>query len=192
MNESKLLKTDHRLLLACYRDETEAEKALQTILQEDMTMDRVSILGPASSSGDDPLGVYYPNVGERMVGWGKMGALWGGLWGLITGALGMFLVPGLGPVIAAGPIAEALIGAVGGAGVGAGAMAGAGAVSYIGVAIHRMGVPEDEVDKLHELLESGNYLVTLIVDQSDAAHWREKLEQHQPELFEDYPYVGYT
>jgi hypothetical protein len=32
------------------------------------------MLGKASSSGDDPLGLYYDSAGERMKGWGEMGA----------------------------------------------------------------------------------------------------------------------
>jgi uncharacterized membrane protein len=192
MNTNKTLRTDHRLLLAFYQDEQSAEQVLQHLLKAEIPMERISVLGQASASGDDPLGIYYPKLGDRMAGWGKMGALWGGLWGLLTGALGMFLIPGVGPMIAAGPIAEALIGAAGGAGIGGGVLAGAGAVSQLGVAVHRMGVPAEKIEQYHERLEQGEYLVMLIVDAEETERWREKLSQTQPDLVTDYPYVGYT
>jgi hypothetical protein len=127
-----------------------------------------------------------------MMGWGKMGALWGGIWGLVTGALGMFLIPGIGPVMAAGPVVEALIGALGGAGIGGGAMAGAAAISQIGIAVHRMGVPHETIQKLQRLLKEGHYLFMLIVDDDELERWRKRLEHYQPELVIDYPYVGFS
>ena len=192
MNQSKSMKTDHRILLAFFQDERKAKQALQSVLDAEIPMDRVSILGQASSSGDDPLGIYYPKLGDRIVGWGEMGALWGGLWGLFTGAMGMFLIPGLAPMIAAGPVVEALIGAVGGAGIGGGVLAGAGAISQFGVAVHRMGVPQDQLEEFHKRLEQGEYLLMLIVGNKENADWQSQLSRHNPALLVDYPYVGYS
>ena len=102
-----------RLLIALFDQESSAEKAVGTLVERDFPMDMLSVLGKGNASGDDPLGLYYPGVGERMKGWGAMGAFWGGLWGLLAGAAGMFFIPGLGPILAAGPIVEALAGALG-------------------------------------------------------------------------------
>ena len=151
-------------------------------------MDRLSILGRASDSGDDPLGVYYRSPSDRMVGWGRMGALWGGLLGMLSGAMGLFLIPGLAPLIAAGPIAEALIGA----GIGGTAMAGAGAISHLGIAVHRMGVPRSEIDNFHERLKNGEYMLMLVVDNSEIEGLRKQITRHRPVLLVDYPYVGYS
>jgi hypothetical protein len=35
--------------------------------------------------------------------WGKQGAFWGGLWGMLFGAA-FFAIPGLGPILVAGPL----------------------------------------------------------------------------------------
>ncbi len=191
MNRAKVQNVDHRILMAFFLDETKAKTALDSVLEADMAMDHISILGPASSSGDDPLGVYHSKIGERMLSWGKMGAFWGGVLGALTGAMGLFLIPGIGPLVAAGPIAEALVGAAGGAGLAGGVMAGAGAVSQLGVAIHRMGIPHDRIDKFNDLIESGHYLLMVIVDKSSLEDWRTKLEGHKPEIMEDHPYVSY-
>lgn len=192
MKQSSTINTEHRLLLAFFENEPAAERALQTMIQSEVSMDHLSILGRASASGDDPLGVYYRNPGDRMVGWGKMGALWGGLLGMVSGAMGMFIIPGLAPLIAAGPIAEALIGAAGGAGLGGTAMAGAGAISQLGVAVHRMGVPKEQIEQFQERLKQGEYLLMLIVDNAELEAMRERLSQHRPALLSDFPYVGYS
>jgi len=46
--------------------------------------------------------VGYYNAGDRMKYWGKIGAFWGGFWGLLFGSA-MFAIPGIGPLLVAGP-----------------------------------------------------------------------------------------
>jgi hypothetical protein len=179
-----------RLLMAFYPDADRAGQALEALMRRDFPMDRASLLGQASSSGDDPLGVYYPSAGERMKGWGKMGAFWGGVWGLLTGAAGMFLVPGIGPLLAAGPVVEALVGAAGGAALTGGALAGAGALSQVGVAVHRMGVPQERIEETRGRLAQGEHLLLLIVGEDELEPWREALGSTEPRPLWDFPYVG--
>ncbi|MGA8792013.1 hypothetical protein [Candidatus Binatus sp.] len=47
--------------------------------------------------------VGYYTTGDRMKYWGKVGAAWGSFWGLLMGA-GAFAIPGIGPVLVAGPL----------------------------------------------------------------------------------------
>jgi hypothetical protein len=182
--------TGRRILMAFYPRKEDAEAALRLLLQKDFPMDRISLLGQAASSGDDPIGVYYSGIGERMKGWGKMGAFWGGLWGLVTGAAGMFLVPGVGPLLAAGPVVEALTGAAGGAAITGGVMAGAGAASQLTVAVHRMGVPQERLEETRELLAGGCHLLMLILADEELKGWREVLAPTGAEPIWDFPHVG--
>lgn len=192
MSEDEVESTRRRIVLGVYDTQDRAQTALDALGEQDYPMDRVSLLGKAGAPGDDPMGVYYAGVGERMKGWGTMGALWGGLWGLISGAAGMFLVPGLGPLLAAGPIVDALAGAAAGAGIGGGALAGAAAASQLTTAVHRMGVPEGRLDELRRHVEEGRYLLMLIVEAEQAGRWRETLEGTGARDLADYPYVGLT
>jgi hypothetical protein len=180
--------TGKRLLIGVYQEESTAEKVLHRLIDRDFPMDRISIFGKAQSSGDDPLGLYYPGIGDRMKGWGKMGAFWGGLWGLFTGAAGMFLIPGVGPVLAAGPLVEALAGALAGAGLGGGAMAGAAALSEFTVALHRSGVPEEKLEAMQEALDRGCYLVMLILSEEEVSGWQKVIREAGPVSCEDFPY----
>jgi hypothetical protein len=182
--------TRRQVLLAFYRDVDRAREALDRLLSQDFPMDRISVLGRSSASGDDPLGIYYAGVGERMRGWGSLGALWGGVWGVLTGAAGLFLLPGIGAVAAAGPVVEALAGAAAGAGVGGAAMAGAGAAAQLSVAIHRMGIPDICLDEIRERLGRGEHLVLMIVHDRELDRWHAALQATEPLVLWRMPYTG--
>lgn len=85
------------------------------------------------------------------------GAAVGGVLGLVAGAASL-TIPGLGPLIAAGPIAAAL----GGAGIGAAAGGLIGALS-------NLGVPEEEAHYYAEGVQRGGTLVTLHARSDDVA-----------------------
>jgi len=167
-------------LVAFYADADAAHRRLSLLMSRDAPMDRVSILGRLDASGDDPLGLYYPGPGERMRGWGRLGAVWGGIFGLLAGASGMFLLPGVGPVVAAGPLVASLTAGAAGAGAGGVLMAGAGAGAHLATAIHRLGIPADCLDDMHQRLAGGETLLMLLLDRDEAPRWRPLLEDAMP------------
>src|SRR5512143_2908083 len=166
-----------RLIVAVLRDQKRAQQLVEELNEQDFPMDSLSVLGRASSSGDDLLGISYNSIGDKMKSWGAMGAFWGGLWGLLSGAAGMFILPGLGAIVAAGPIVEAIAGAISGAAVGGGTMAGAAAISQLAVAIHQMGVPEEKLHQLHEAIRRGCYVVILRCASEETASCRSLLNR---------------
>lgn len=182
--------TGESLLIALFAEDAGTEKALRRLADADFPMDMVSVLGHGQTSGDDLLGLYYPSAGERMRGWGRAGVFWGGLWGLLTGAAGLFLVPGVGPLLAAGPVVELFATAFAGAGLAGGAMAGAAAVTQLSVVLHRTGVPEQRLDALHEALVAGDYLVMLRSGAEDSERWKRMLSWAGAREVEEFPYTG--
>ena len=182
--------SDEILLVALFGEDSGAGKALRRLADADFPMDMVSVLGHGQTSGDDLLGLYYPSVGERMRGWGRAGVFWGGLWGLLTGAAGLFLVPGVGPLLAAGPVVELFAAALAGAGLTGGVMAGAAAVTQLSVVLHRSGVPEERLDALHEALVAGDYLVMLRSGVDDSERWKRMLSWAGAREVEEFPYTG--
>lgn len=179
----------NRILVAVYPDEETANVVVKRLMDMDCQMDLVSVLGRIHASGDDPLGIYSLSAGERMKVWGKHGVFWGGLWGMLAGAAGLFIIPGIGTLAAAGYIVEAI---AGGAALGGGALAGAAAVSQLAVAFHRTGIPQETILALHKAIEGGRFLVMLRGAESEIPQWREVLASGIPLEIQDLPYARVT
>lgn len=94
------------------------------------------------------------------------GAVIGGLGGLLVG-LGALAIPGVGPVIAAGPLVATL------AGAGVGAVAG----GLIG-ALTDIGVPEEEAQYYAEGVRRGGVLVTVRADDDKADRAVDIMRRH--------------
>jgi len=96
-------------VVAVYNSHTEAEQAVAKLSAASFDITKISIIGKDYHTEEKVVGYY--STGDRMKSWGGLGAFWGGIWGLLFGA-GFFLVPGIGPVLVAGPFLAALIGAL--------------------------------------------------------------------------------
>ena len=88
-------------VIAVYETHAGAEEALKELQRSGFDMKKLSIAGRDYQTEEQVVGYY--NTGDRMKAWGKAGAFWGGLWGMLFGSA-MFLSPGFGPLLAAGPI----------------------------------------------------------------------------------------
>ncbi len=159
-------KNEHRqphseLVVGTYGSEKTAILAVEKLIEQDFPPDRISLLHKSAGLGDDMLGLTYSNTGERVKVWGEYGAFWGALWGLLAGATGMFVIPGVGALMAVGPIVEALAGAVAGATLTGGAMVGAAAVTQLASALHKIGIPEAELSSIHDAIKQGLFIVIL-------------------------------
>lgn len=86
-----------------------------------------------------------------MMAWGKAGAFWGGLWGVLFGSA-VFLIPGLGPVLIAGPLVAAIVGGLEGAAL-------VGGLSVLGAALVGMGISENSVVKYEGDIAAGRFLL---------------------------------
>jgi hypothetical protein len=174
----------NRILVAVYADLGKAQSVAKRLIDMDCQMDMISVLGRMQATGDDNLGIYHLDIGDRVKAWGTQGALWGGLWGFLVGA-GFFMISGIGAVAAAGYIVEAI---AGGVAAGAGTMAGAAALSQLAIAFHRTGIPEAEIRALHKAIEDGHYLLMLRCAESEAGKWKELLVSELPLEVHDLPY----
>jgi hypothetical protein len=86
-----------------------------------------------------------------MKAWGRIGAFWGGLWGLLFGAA-FFIIPGIGPVVLAGPLVAALVGALEGAVV-------VGGLTALGAALASLGIPRNSIVQYETALKADKFLV---------------------------------
>lgn len=108
------------------------------------------------------------DTGDRVAAGAGIGAALGGIGGLLVG-MGALAIPGIGPVVAAGPLVAALTGA------GAGAVAG----GLIG-GLTSLGVPEHEAHAYAEGVRRGGTLVTVRTEDSKASHVAEIMNRHNP------------
>lgn len=99
---------DRNSIVIVYNTPGEVETAVKRLQEAGFDMAKLSIIGREHHTGNHVISYHEP--GERMKYWGSMGAFWGKLWGVIAGAA-FFEVPGIGPIIVAGPVAGWMIAA---------------------------------------------------------------------------------
>ncbi len=149
----------------------DARAVVEEMIKHDFQMDQVSILHKAGGQGDDFLGIVYTNEKERFKVWGTQGALWGSLGGMLAGAAGLLLLPGIGSVFVAGPLIDAIVGAA----VGAGLMTTGALATHLTIALRRLGIPEDKLEILHQAVMDGKTVVLFHCGNDDPEAWRRRL-----------------
>jgi uncharacterized membrane protein len=135
--------TGDNLAVAVYTNDEDAEEGVRELQRAGFDMKKLSIVGKDYVTDEHVAGYY--NAGDRMKYWGKLGAFWGGLWGLLFGTA-LFLVPGLGPVLVAGPAVAWIVGALEGAVV-------VGGLSAIGAGLYSIGIPKDSIVRCARLAQ---------------------------------------
>jgi hypothetical protein len=135
--------------IAIFNTHGEAENAVKELQKSGFDMKKLSIVGKDYHTEEQVVAYY--NAGDRMKYWGKLGAFWGGLWGILFGAA-FFWIPGIGPLVVAGPLVSWIIGALEGAAI-------VGGMSAVGAALYSIGIPKDSVLKYETSLKANNFLL---------------------------------
>lgn len=171
-----------KTVVALYDDFNSANDAVKELVNNGFSRSNISIMANDASgqysrelNSNVPAAAPASGASEGAGVGAGVGALVGGLGGLLIG-LGALTIPGIGPVLAAGPLAAALTGL---AGAGVGAVAGGVAGGLIGALVD-MGVPEDTAGAYVEGIRRGGNLVTVKTDDQMAAKAVEILNRHQP------------
>jgi hypothetical protein len=141
--------SEQNAVVAVYDTHEGAEVAVKELQRAGIDMHTLSIIGKDTHTDEQVVGYY--NSGDRMKRWGKMGAYWGGFWGLLFGSA-FFAIPGIGPVLAAGPVVAWIVGALEGAAL-------VGGVSAIGAGLYGMGIPKDSVVEYELALKTDKFLL---------------------------------
>lgn len=146
---SNTAEKDPNSLVAIFTEHTAAENAIQKWKDAGFDVKKLSIIGRDYHTEENVVGFY--NIGDRMKYWGKFGAFWGGLWGLLFGAAVLF-IPGVGPVVAAGSVVTWIIAALEGAVL-------VGGLSALGAGLFSLGIPRDSVVKYETSIKAGKFLL---------------------------------
>lgn len=144
-------------VVAIYPSHEQAEQAVKELQKSGFNMKQLSIVGRDYHTEEHVVGYY--NAGDRMKYWGKLGAFWGGLWGMLFGAA-FFWVPGIGPLLVAGPLAAIVVGGLEGA-------IAVGGLSALGAGLYSIGIPRNSVLKYETAIGAGKYLLVVHGDEED-------------------------
>lgn len=136
-------------VVAVYSTHQNVQSAVKELQHAGFDMKKLSIIGRDFQSEQHVVGYY--NAGDRMKYWGKLGALWGGLGGILAGTA-FFLIPGIGPVLIAGPLGAYIVNAVEGALV-------VGGLSAIGGGLLSIGIPKNSILKYEAALKADKFLL---------------------------------
>jgi hypothetical protein len=139
----------HDSVVAVYDSHAAAEAAVRKLAKSGFDMKTLSIIGKDYSTEEGVVGFY--NAGDRMKAWGKTGAFWGGLWGMLFGSA-LFVIPGVGPLFAAGPLVAWIVGALEGAAV-------VGGMSALGAGLYSVGIPKDSILNYETQIKAGKFVV---------------------------------
>jgi uncharacterized membrane protein len=137
-------------VVGIFNERSQAERAVNEIREAGITDDKISIAAKEDQlrgeGNEDNEGAMGRNVATGATTGGSLG----GLTGLLAGA-GALAIPGVGPILAAGPIAAGLSGAA------AGGVAGS---------LVDLGVPNEQGQEYEEEIKRGGLLAVVEADNN--------------------------
>ena len=161
-------------IVAIYPSHTEAEAAVKELQHSGFDMKKLSIVGRDYHTDEHVVGYY--NVGDRMKYWGKIGAFWGWIWGCFFGSA-FFFIPGIGPLLVAGPLVVWIVGALESTVV-------VGGLSALGAGLVSMGIPKDSILKYETALKTDKFVLVVHGSMNETATAKEILKGTGPETLE--------
>lgn len=164
-------------IVAIYPTHTAAEAAVKELQQSGFDMKKLSIVGRDYHTDENIVGYY--NTGDRMQAWGKVGAFWGGLWGFLFGSA-FFMIPGMGPILVAGPLVSWIVGALEGAVL-------VGGLSVVGAGLYGLGIPKDSILRYETAITNDKFVLIAHGSIDDITHAQSILDRTHPETLEHHP-----
>ena len=166
-------------VIAVYRTHDAAEEAVKELQISGFEMKKLSIIGQNIHTDEHVVGYY--NLDDRMKAWGKTGAFWGGLWGILFGSA-IFMVPGMGPLLVAGPLVGWIVGALEVAVV-------VGGLSIVGAALYNLGIPKDSIVRYEKAMKTGSFLLIAHGAMFDTTLAKEILSRTGPETLDHHEHA---
>ncbi len=137
------------------KNESQAGSIVSSLRASNIREQDISVLFPDRKGSHEFAHEHNTKAPEGAISGVGAGGIAGGALGLLAG-IGALAIPGVGPLIAAGPIMAALSGAA--VGAAAGGIAGA----LIG-----MGIPEFEAKRYEDTVKGGKILISVHTENKD-------------------------
>lgn len=152
-------------VVAVFDSHEKVESAIRELERDGFDMKNLSIVGKDYQTEERVVGYY--TTGDRMSYWGKLGAFWGGFWGLLFGSA-FFMVPGIGPLLVAGPLVGWIVGALEGAII-------VGGLSALGAGLYSLGIPKHSILQYETEVKNGSLLLVAHGTEEEVESAREIL-----------------
>jgi len=145
----------HKSVYAIATSETQASRIVDNLTAAGFSSNDISVLFPDKGTTHEFSHEKNTKAPEGAVTGATTGGVVGGTLGLLAG-IGALAIPGVGPLIAAGPLLAALSGAAAGAAVGgiAGGLIG-------------LGIPEIEAKRYENRISEGNILISVHTESGE-------------------------
>lgn len=140
---------DNNTAVAVFTNHDQADAAIRTLQKAGFDMRNLSIVGKDFHTEEHAVGYY--NTGDRVKFWGKKGAFWGALAGVLFSSA-FLVIPVVGQVVVLGPLVASVVGGLEGAAIGGGTSALFGALASLGI-------PKDSVVRYESEVKEGRFLV---------------------------------
>ena len=154
-------------VVAIFDTHNQAEEAIRELQENGVDMKELSIVGKDCHTEENVVGYY--NTGDRMAYWGKLGAFWGGFWGLLFGSA-FFWVPGVGQLLVAGPLVMWIVGALEGAAV-------TGGITALGAGLYSIGIPKNSILQYETEVKNDKLLLVVHGSSEDVARAKDILDR---------------
>jgi len=169
-----------RTIVAIYDDYRFSSEAVKELVDRGFPRDNISLVTRNAGGAAGGVSVSETDTVADETGAGAgvgagIGAALGGIGGLLVG-LGALTIPGIGPVLAAGPLAVALSTLTG---AGVGAVAGGVTGGLLGALIG-LGIPEEEAEYYAEGVRRGGVLLTVQADEQNTDEIIDILNRYNP------------
>jgi len=143
-----------KAVIAIAKSEDQAVRIVEQLKAAGFSNNDVSVLLPDRAGSRDFAHEHNTKAPEGAATGAVVGGLAAGALGWLVG-IGSLAIPGVGPLIAAGPIMAALSGAAAG-----------GAVGGLAGALVGLGIPEYEAKQYEGKVKNGNILISVHTDDS--------------------------
>ena len=164
-------------ITALYDRTEDAQSALRDLQKMDISRNDISLIASDVAGEHSRINGHNLSTESDAAEGAVAGATFGGIGGLVVG-LAALAIPGIGPVLAAGPLASALVAA--GIGAGVGAVTG----GIVG-ALTEMGVSEETAGYYAEGIRRGATLLTVHVPENMSNQVIDMLNRHNAIDVED-------
>lgn len=137
--------------IAIFNNHQEAEQAIMSLEYAGFDMKKLAIVSKDYQKEEHVRGYY--NTSDRTKSWGKRGALWGGLWGVLFSPAFM-CVPGVGSLTAGGLLFSSVVS-------GLSTAFFTGGLTALGAALYSIGIPKKSVIHYETAIKLNKFLLVV-------------------------------